>query len=88
MVWKERENQTIMGKKVIGKAPREERKDAALCERVIELEPRGSKRNTFRAKRAPAFHEDLCFGATIAAVSKPQILAVCFGSVSSVTTKD
>ena len=53
------------------KVIRVESEETQDCEGVIELEPRGSRRNKFRAKRARAFHEDQSFGATIGAVTKP-----------------
>ena len=68
MAREDRENQTTMEKKVNGKAPWDEgaevqipkrkvvrvesEENAGLCERIIELEPGGSRRNKFRAKRA------------------------------------
>ena len=52
---KERENEAKIEEKVDGKAPRNEgavvQKRRRLCERIIEPEPGGSRRNKFRAER-------------------------------------
>ena len=68
-----------MEEKVDGKAPRDSekesdsgriRRNAGLCERIIEPEPGRSRRNDVSCQARSASHKGPCFGVTIAAATR------------------